>query len=140
LAGDVFCINSNVPFSVKDVRKSWMKKWLLLVLALLFSVVVQASGKIGEIPLAQLPPEAKQTLALIKRGGPFHYAKDGGTFGNHERNLPTQKRGYYREYTVRTPGLRRRGPRRIITGGMPPEAIEYYYTADHYATFRRIRE
>jgi ribonuclease T1 len=140
LASDFICIKSNFLFSVKNVSKTWLKKWQLFVLALLFSVAVQAKGVIGEVPVAQLPPEAKQTLVLIKRGGPFPNAKDGVVFGNYEGNLPKKKRGYYREYTVRTPGLRSRGFRRVIAGGVPSETAEYYYTADHYATFRRIRE
>lgn len=106
---------------------------------MLLSCAVHAKGLVGEIPVARLPAEAQQTLVLIKRGGPFPYEKDGATFGNYERSLPVHRRGYYREYTVKTPGARNRGARRIIAGGRPP-AAEYYYTADHYATFRRIRE
>jgi ribonuclease T1 len=140
LACDVFAKKATSFFSVKSVSKTWLKKWQLFVFALSFSVVVQAKGPLGEVPIAQLPPEAKQTLALIKRAGPFPHAKDGVVFGNYEENLPKKKRGYYREYTVRTPGLRSRGSRRIIAGGVSLETAEYYYTADHYATFRRIRE
>jgi ribonuclease T1 len=90
----------------------------------------------GEVALAELPAEARQTLALIKAGGPFPYARDGATFHNREGRLPARRRGYYREYTVRTPGARDRGARRIVAGGVG----EYYYTHDHYRTFRRIRE
>lgn len=82
------------------------------------------------------PPEAWQTLALIERGGPFPYRKDGTTFFNREGLLPDRPRGYYREFTVPTPGARDRGARRIVTGGKPPEV--FYYTADHYRSFRRI--
>jgi ribonuclease T1 len=89
-----------------------------------------------EIAAADLPREGRDTLALIKKGGPFPYAKDGTVFGNREGRLPKQKRGYYREYTVRTPGERTRGARRIVAGGQG----DYWYTDDHYATFRRIRE
>jgi len=89
-----------------------------------------------EIQLAELPPEARQTLQLIKRGGPFPYARDGIPFGNREGLLPAQPRNYYREYTVPTPGLNHRGARRIIAG----KAGDYWYTADHYRTFKRIRE
>ena len=85
---------------------------------------------------AGLPPEAIETLALIQRGGPFPYRKDGTTFQNRERLLPAKPRGYYREYTVPTPGARDRGARRIVTGGNPPEV--FYYTADHYSSFRQI--
>ena len=81
-----------------------------------------------------LPREALNTLDLIERGGPFPHPQDGATFGNREHHLPQKPRGYYREYTVETPGLSHRGARRIITGGRPPET--YYYTDDHYDSFR----
>lgn len=83
-----------------------------------------------------LPPEAYATLALIERGGPFPYRQDGTTFQNRERLLPRRERGWYREYTVRTPGEGDRGARRIVTGGRPPG--EFWYSADHYRSFRRI--
>ena len=89
-----------------------------------------------EIAVAELPPEARLTLARIRKGGPFPYAKDGAIFGNREAMLPKQKRGYYREYTVKTPGERTRGARRIVAGG----GGDFYYTDDHYNHFRRIRE
>mgnify|MGYP003445898330 CR=1 FL=1 len=91
---------------------------------------------LDSVPLAELPQQARQTEQLIRSGGPFPYAKDGTVFGNRERQLPREKRGYYREYTVKTPGSRDRGARRIIAG----RADEYYYTDDHYRSFRRIRE
>ena len=90
----------------------------------------------GDVPAGQLPPEARQTLALIKADGPFRYARDGAVFGNREGQLPRRERGYYREYTVKTPGARDRGARRIVAG----RAGEFYYTDDHYRTFRRIIE
>lgn len=90
----------------------------------------------SSIQASDLPHEARQTLTLIKTGGPFPYARDGIVFGNYEKRLPLHPRGYYLEYTVKTPGRRDRGPRRIIAG----ERGEYYYTDDHYQTFRRIRE
>jgi guanyl-specific ribonuclease Sa len=83
-----------------------------------------------------LPPEAVITLAAIERGGPFPYDRDGTVFQNRERRLPEQPPGYYREYTVETPGSRDRGARRIVTGGQPPQV--YYYTDDHYRSFRRV--
>ncbi len=83
-----------------------------------------------------LPPEARDTLALIARGGPFPHAQDGAVFGNYEGLLPKQSRGYYHEYTVETPGARNRGARRIITGGTPP--VVWYYSDDHYRSFRRL--
>jgi ribonuclease T1 len=91
------------------------------------------------VALAELPPEARQTKQLILAGGPFPYSKDGTVFFNRERLLPPQRRGFYREYTVTTPGARNRGARRIVCGGEVPTAPEAcYYTADHYASFRRI--
>ena len=89
-----------------------------------------------EVRLADLPPEARQTVALIHQGGPYVYAKDGAVFANREGFLPKQKRGYYREYTVKTPGERTRGARRIIAGA----GGELFYTEDHYSHFRRVRE
>jgi ribonuclease T1 len=93
-------------------------------------------GFAGDIEVKALPPEARQTLELIKADGPFPYARDGVVFGNREGELPKQPRGYYREYTVKTPGARDRGARRIIAG----RGGERYYTEDHYRTFRRIIE
>jgi ribonuclease T1 len=96
-------------------------------------------AQITEVALAALPPEARETERLIRAGGPFPYGKDGTVFFNRERLLPREKRGYYREYTVKTPGARNRGARRIVCGGEPPTAPEAcYYTADHYASFARI--
>ncbi|GHC57005.1 ribonuclease domain-containing protein [Streptomyces cinnamoneus] len=82
----------------------------------------------------RLPPEARRTLELIAKGGPFPYEKDGAVFGNYENRLPRQARGYYHEYTVPTPGSRNRGARRIITG----EHAERFYTSDHYQTFEAV--
>lgn len=88
------------------------------------------------IPALALPREARDTLAIIKKGGPFPYTKDGATFSNREHALPKRGRGYYHEFTVKTPGARNRGARRIIAG-VPGE---YYYTDDHYATFKWVKE
>jgi ribonuclease T1 len=91
------------------------------------------------VTLAQLPTEAQHTQSLIRSGGPFPHAKDGTVFGNRERLLPREKRGYYREYTVKTPGAKHRGARRIVCGGEKPSSPDAcYYTADHYASFKRI--
>ena len=90
----------------------------------------------GAVSLAQLPSEARTTLALIRAGGPFPYERDGVPFGNYERRLPKAERGYYREYTVPTPGVKHRGARRIVAG----RGGELYYTDDHYRTFTRIVE
>jgi ribonuclease T1 len=90
----------------------------------------------ADVPVAELPIEARATLELIKAGGPFPYRQDGRVFGNRERLLPRKTRGYYREYTVRTPDAADRGARRIVAGN----SGEYYYTDDHYRSFRRIIE
>lgn len=116
----------------------WMA---LLALALAPDALAQRqqvprAPAIADIPYSTLPAEARATIALIRRGGPFPYAKDGAIFGNREAILPRQHRGYYREYTVKTPGERSRGARRIIWG----RGGEFYYTADHYNHFRRVRE
>lgn len=95
-----------------------------------------AASRVAAVSIEELPPEADATLALIKKGGPFPYQRDGVVFNNFERRLPVRKRGYYREYTVRTPGARDRGARRIVAG----RNGEFYYTDDHYRSFRRIRE
>ncbi|MGQ0545592.1 MAG: ribonuclease domain-containing protein [Betaproteobacteria bacterium] len=99
------------------------------LLALALSVVVGLAWS-----FAELPPEAQQTLERIEAGGPFPYQQDGRVFHNRERLLPQRPRGYYREYTVPTPGARDRGARRIVAG----KSGEYYYTEDHYRSFRRI--
>jgi ribonuclease T1 len=90
----------------------------------------------GDIDVRKLPAEARQTLALIRANGPYPYQQDGRTFNNREKLLPSRDRGYYREYTVKTPGARDRGARRIVAG----KGGEYYYTDDHYRSFRRIIE
>lgn len=94
---------------------------------------------LATVALADLPAEARHTERMIRNGGPFPHAKDGTVFGNRERILPRERRGYYREYTVKTPGSRDRGARRIVCGGPQPTAPEAcYYTADHYSSFKRI--
>ena len=122
-----------------------LRLWMLA--ALLWLPQAQAADTVGQaepvkqsglpvITVAELPAEARDTLQTIKQGGPFAYDRDGAAFKNYERILPQQPRGYYREYTVKTPGARNRGARRIVCG--PP--VECYYSADHYQTFKRIRE
>ncbi|PKO36798.1 MAG: ribonuclease [Betaproteobacteria bacterium HGW-Betaproteobacteria-6] len=96
----------------------------------------QAVPTVDRIFVTNLPPEARHTLALIKAGGPFPYERDGIIFGNFEKRLPPHPRGYYREYTVKTPWRRDRGPRRIVAS----RDRHYYYTDDHYRTFRLIVE
>ena len=105
------------------------KVFLALLLAL-----VATGARAGDLAVADLPPEARNTLALIERGGPFPNRRDGSVFGNYEKRLPQKPRGFYREYTVPTPGARDRGARRIVAG----RDGGYYYTGDHYRTFQRI--
>jgi len=92
------------------------------------------------IHVAELPRQGQETVELIRRGGPFPFTKDGAVFGNRERSLPVEKRGFYREYTVTTPGSRDRGARRIVCGGPARVPNACYYSADHYASFRKIVE
>ena len=121
--------------------------WVAVVALLGFALVAAPSANArenaadrSEIALAKLPAEARDVLLLIRAGGPFPYERDGVTFGNRERLLPAQRRGYYHEYTVTTPGAKNRGARRIICGGSRRTPEVCYYTDDHYASFRRIRE
>jgi ribonuclease T1 len=120
-----------------------------LVLTGLCLIAVMASGLAqsrqntstaisATVRVAELPQQGEQIYALIHQGGPFASEKDGVIFGNRERLLPPFKRGYYREYTVQTPGLWHRGTRRIVCGGRPTTPDICYYTADHYASFRKI--
>ena len=135
-------------FGGKVVYKLALTGFLLASLA--FTNVVQAQfapnpskgrtadGTLAVIAKSELPPQGRETYEKIQQGGPFAYEKDGVVFGNRERILPSQKRGYYREYTVKTPGSRDRGARRIVCGGKPTTPDACYYTADHYSSFRKI--
>ena len=115
-----------------------------MVMALGSTGLVQAKGPFagGALPtieLKQLPAQGRDVMVLIAQGGPFKYDKDGTVFGNRERILPPEKRGFYREYTVKTPGERSRGARRIVCGGLQPTAPDAcFYTDDHYSSFRKI--
>ena len=120
---------------------------LVLAVLLLYAVAVfgpvHAKGSEGAnsaatISIAEMPAQGVQVYNLIAQGGPFDYEKDGVVFGNRERLLPVRSRGFYREYTVKTPGSTNRGARRIVCGGEPRKPDACYYTADHYASFRRI--
>jgi ribonuclease T1 len=133
-----------------DIRSAGVKTLvagLTGLLVVLSPSLVQARGPVpGEtggqadsIATYQLPPQGRDMMALIYQGGPFRHDKDGVVFGNRERILPSHPRGYYREYTVRTPNERSRGARRIVCGGPKPVAPDAcYYTDDHYASFRKI--
>lgn len=120
----------------------FIKYWWIFAVGMLLaaSLLAREPFPFKEIHVRDLPPEARTTLALIKQGGPYPYKKDGTVFGNYEKLLPKQRRGYYREYTVPTPGVRHRGARRIVSGGEPQVSAEFYYTEDHYQSFRKIRE
>ena len=134
-----------VPSGSK-LRRALQKLGLTMVVAAGLAAGGAVMARTAEPPrteatvaLAALPPQARQTHRLILSGGPFPYEKDGTVFGNRERNLPRMARGYYREYTVKTPGARTRGAKRIVCGGKPPTQPDTcFYTDDHYASFRRI--
>lgn len=127
------------------MRKSGLKLVLTgLVLGVAISTLpllakearLEPSG--SEVSLGDLPPQAQATYRLVLQGGPFPYAKDGVIFSNRERLLPSKTRGYYREYTVKTPWSADRGARRIVCGGLVSVPVACFYTADHYASFRKI--
>ncbi len=115
----------------------------MLAGSVLVAGAVQGKGRSPEtgetVSLARLPAEAQTTHRLILVGGPFAHRQDGSVFGNRERSLPRMPRGFYHEYTVRTPGARDRGARRIVCGGNIPSNPEAcFYTGDHYSTFQQI--
>ncbi len=125
------------------VRLSNLKFFATCLLLVATSVSVPAKEPVAltsmtPVAMATLPSQGVQTYERILRGGPFAHEKDGVVFGNRERLLPAQTRGYYREYTVKTPGSHDRGARRIVCGGQPRTPDACYYTDDHYASFRKI--
>jgi ribonuclease T1 len=121
----------------------WMTVFFGVMLTICI-VLVQANQAadartLPTLSVTELPREGQETYQLIRKGGPFPYEKDGTVFGNRERILPRETRGFYREYTVRTPGVKHRGARRIVCGGqIPSNPQTCYYTQDHYASFRVI--
>ena len=137
------------PSTYKPARRS-LNPALILLFAALLVIGLVFKGQLAELfrpgagqPSAEssytgsnMTAELRQTLRLIDTNGPFPYAQDGSVFGNRERHLPSKPRGYYREYTVDTPGLSHRGARRVVTGGNPP--VVFYYTTDHYNSFREL--
>jgi len=115
-----------------------MRRLLCALLGVaVFGTALARNDSAGVVRAEQLPAEARETLRLIDAGGPFPYRRDGIVFQNRERRLPAQPKGYYREYTVPTPGSKNRGARRIVAGDKPPAV--FYYTADHYKSFHRIQ-
>lgn len=147
---------SSAPVKLKaKATPSFMQKcghdwWMLLLVAtlVLFGLAGQAGvmakslsdlDSAATVSMSALPTQGREVLALVYQGGPFKYDKDGTVFGNRERLLPSNSRGYYREYTVKTPREKTRGARRIICGGVKPTTPDAcYYTDDHYASFRKI--
>jgi ribonuclease T1 len=127
------------------VRRGVLK--LVLTYSMLFSALAWNGAQAKETPeslalatvaLSNLPAQGYETYQLIRQGGPFPYEKDGAIFGNRERLLPSHKRGYYREYTVKTPGSSNRGAKRIVCGGAATAPDVCYFTVDHYASYRKI--
>lgn len=100
----------------------------------------ESSAALADVGATALPKEAREVLARIRADGSFRYDRDGVVFGNRERLLPAHPQGYYHEYTVRTPGAHDRGARRIVCGGPKADPVACYYSDDHYASFRKIRE
>jgi ribonuclease T1 len=136
---------------LKEIRTRFGKArgaaLVAVLAAVLGTIAVQArapnatisDSSTASVVVTGLPPQGQDVMHQIRQGGPFRYDKDGSVFGNRERLLPGEKRGYYREYTVPTPGLGHRGARRIVCGGFKPRTPEAcYYTEDHYSSFRLI--
>jgi len=130
------------PMFKKNLKLlAFLLSFTLVCLAILGTFPAAAKGILmpDEVAVGQLPAQAQNTYSLIQQGGPFPYEKDGVVFGNYERQLPLQKRGYYHEYTVKMPRTKTRGATRIVCGGLRRTAPDVcYYTNDHYATFRKI--
>jgi ribonuclease T1 len=144
LAAWVFCKCLRLRWGLQVGNK--VVKLVLTGLVAIAAVVFGAGFSVGESPrvstgaiaVSSLPEQGQETYRLIHQGGPFPYEKDGTVFANRERLLPLHPRGYYREYTVKTPRAKNRGARRIVCGGAPKAPDACYYTADHYASFRQI--
>ena len=148
-------IGSSASFLVAGERynapmeaRSYPDSWRAAILAIIASVAclgaplaaARTPSSPAEIRLDALPSEAREAMERIRTGGPLPYERDGVVFGNRERLLPARPRGYYHEYTVKTPGVRTRGARRIVCGGAIASTSECYYSNDHYRSFKRIRQ
>jgi ribonuclease T1 len=136
-------ISPEGPFSIRSAAAKFALTSALLASAICGIPAAQARGPFDglvTVTVAELPRQGQEVYERIRGGGAFTHDKDGTVFGNRERQLPIEKRGYYREYTVATPGSRDRGARRIVCGGPPRTPHACYYSADHYASFRKILE
>lgn len=136
---------SRLPDKTTHRRAATVAAHWLLALCLYAGLALTAFARatpeaIADVALADLPREAREVHALVLQGGPFRYDRDGVVFGNREKLLPAGPRGYYHEYTVRTPGVKNRGGRRLVCGGPASRPDVCYYTDDHYQSFRRIRQ
>ena len=141
----MFC-NLDGALAKKFAKSALLVGLLSLGLVFASTGLVHGKGPVSNvvsetIALSQLPTQGQDMMRKINEGGPFKYDKDDVIFGNRERILPTKNRGFYREYTVKTPGVSTRGARRIVCGGLRPATPETcYYTDDHYASFRKIAQ
>jgi ribonuclease T1 len=141
-------ISSEGPFMARIAAIKLVLTSTLMAVAIAGAPLAQARGLMNEtvrgaaatVRVTELPRQGQETYELIRLGGPFPYDKDGAVFGNRERQLPIEKRGYWREYTVKSPGSRDRGARRIVCGGPPRTPHACFYTADHYGSFHKIVE
>jgi ribonuclease T1 len=141
-------ISSEGPFSARFAAVKLVLTSTLMAVAISGASLAFARGPMdgvfrsgaATVLVTELPRQGRETYERIRMGGPFTHDKDGAVFGNRERLLPIEKRGYYREYTVPTPGSRDRGARRIVCGGPARKPHACYYTADHYFSFRLIVE
>ncbi len=121
------------------VKLSFLFVFVGLTIGAAQSRSLMSEETLAAVSVAELPRQGQQVYALILQGGPFAHDKDGVVFGNREQQLPKHKRGYYREYTVKTPGERHRGAKRIVCGGLQVQSPDAcYYTEDHYSSFRKI--
>ena len=129
--------------AVPHVRPRWSRARAGLVLCVFAGMALTAQARTTpdppEVALSELPKEAQEVYALVGKGGPFPFDRDGVVFGNREKLLPAEPRGYYHEYTVRTPGVSSRGGRRLVCGGKKKAPDACYYSDDHYRSFRKIR-
>jgi len=129
--------------AMRYARARWSRARSALALCVFAGMALTAQARTTpdppEVALYELPKEAQEVFALVGKGGPFPFDRDGVVFGNRENLLPGKPHGYYHEYTVRTPGVSSRGGRRLVCGGAKKAPDACYYSADHYRSFRKIR-